>query len=65
MQIMQMVAGIGINVYVLTANGSGVACLTKNSHVYLALLLYGSFFLLFAKYFHGAYVRQKKERKLD
>jgi len=65
LQLMQMVAGVGINVYVLIAKQRGMPCATETNHVYYALLMYGSYFLLFAKFFHGAYLGQRACRKLE
>jgi len=66
LQLSQMVMGVFINVYawyVKSREGSEGACLVQSHHIHLALIMYASYFLLFANFFYAAYVKAKRQKQ--
>lgn len=69
LQLLQMVVGVWLNVYVYfnMRYTPGWYCDGKiektNTYVYLAFVMYFSYFLLFAHFFYNSYVSKKLARK--
>lgn len=61
-QIVQMVLGMAVGLYAMTQLVNGAKCDITWPNVALTLLFYGSYFLLFIKFFYNAYVRNAKRK---
>jgi elongation of very long chain fatty acids protein 6 len=59
LQLLQMIAGVWINVYALMKKLNGGSCDTPTEGLYFALLIYFSFFVLFANFFVKAYLKKE------
>lgn len=60
MQILQMVGGLAAVLYVRSQLLTGNACDVRQEIITSGLLMYGSYFILFVKFFINAYVFKKK-----
>jgi len=61
-QILQMVAGIFVNVYALKMVVQGESCYVGTTNIYLSLCMYGSYFILFCNFFINTYLRKPKDK---
>jgi len=59
LQLSQMVVGVVVNIYSVMAKSSGVECFVETKHIVLALMMYASYFMLFAHFFYRAYFHSK------
>eukprot|EP00096_Caligus_rogercresseyi_P008951 TRINITY_DN2941_c0_g1_i4.p1 TRINITY_DN2941_c0_g1~~TRINITY_DN2941_c0_g1_i4.p1 ORF type:complete len:329 (+),score=65.82 TRINITY_DN2941_c0_g1_i4:280-1266(+) len=57
LQLLQMVVGCFINIWTYQIKLSGQSCQVSYENIKFSLLMYGSYFLLFAKFFHDSYLR--------
>ena len=65
-QIAQMVMGTVVTVYALMAKMRGQSCAISESTVYAGVLMYFSYFVLFANFFINSYLKtQKKSKKSE
>jgi len=55
LQLLQMVVGCAINLAALNYKSRGVACDVSHTNITWSLLMYFSYFLLFARFFQQAY----------
>merc|ERR1711971_1167215 len=55
LQLLQMVVGCAINLMALNYKSRGVACDVSQTNITWSLLMYFSYFLLFARFFQQAY----------
>ncbi|CAG7828897.1 unnamed protein product [Allacma fusca] len=55
LQLSQMVVGVVVNIYSLFVKRNGGECSVEMKHINLALIMYASYFLLFANFFYRAY----------
>ena len=62
LQLSQMVLGVTVNVYSLFAKAQGVECFVQTKHVHLALIMYASYFVLFANFFFKAYFDKRNKK---
>ncbi|KAF7990962.1 hypothetical protein HCN44_000767 [Aphidius gifuensis] len=64
LQLLQMVIGCAINIwaYRYLEPGQKDCCISKHN-VHFSLLMYGSYFILFARFFHKAYFVGRKNTK--
>lgn len=60
-QLMQMVTGCLVNVWAYQLKQGGEECHVTDPNIKLSLLMYFSYFVLFAKFFHKAYLSKKDE----
>jgi len=58
-QLMQMVVGCYVNIYVYNTKSAGIYCGVSYENVRVSLLMYFSYFLLFLQFFYKAYVDKK------
>jgi elongation of very long chain fatty acids protein 6 len=59
LQIVQMIAGVWLNVYALVKKLNGGSCDTPLEGLYFALSIYFSFFVLFTNFFVKAYLKKE------
>ncbi|XP_064618045.1 very long chain fatty acid elongase 6-like [Liolophura sinensis] len=64
MQLTQMVCGCAINVWIFQIKGRGETCHQTYNNIYLSLLMYFSYFVLFAHFFYSTYVLKKGRGKV-
>jgi elongation of very long chain fatty acids protein 6 len=62
MQLIQMIIGCYINVAAYHRKQEGYSCATSNNNIIISLLMYASYFALFAHFFYYAYL-SKKDKK--
>jgi len=62
-QLMQMVLGCAVNLWAYQLKQSGEGCSVSEQNIKLSLLMYFSYFVLFARFFYKAYVDQRAPRK--
>jgi hypothetical protein len=55
LQLLQMVVGCAINLIALNYKSRGVACDVSQTNITWSLLMYFSYFILFARFFQQAY----------
>jgi len=58
LQIVQMIVGVTVNVHAYFAKQKGEACDVSDQNIQLSLIMYGSYFVLFARFFYQAYLRK-------
>jgi elongation of very long chain fatty acids protein 6 len=58
LQLIQMIVGCTINLAARQYKYEGHECSTSSTNINLSLLLYASYFLLFAHFFYMTYVRR-------
>lgn len=64
-QLTQMVAGCAVNLWAYQLKQNGEACHVSEQNIKLSLLMYFSYFVLFARFFYKAYVDKRSPRKFD
>jgi len=62
LQLSQMVIGVGVNGYAYVVKMSSTSCDVSLYHLNFGLLMYASYFFLFAHFFHTAYIKHGKEK---
>jgi len=62
LQLLQMVVGCLVNYTAFTFKTKGMSCGVSETNLRLSLLMYSSYFILFARFFYNAYFAQS-ERK--
>jgi len=67
LQLSQMIVGVTVNVYARYLKATGSDCLIPTQHIDMALIMYGSYFVLFGQFFYNAYfgARAKALKKLQ
>lgn len=64
LQLIQMVVGCLVNIWTYQMKEDGLECHVSDKNIKLSLLMYTSYFVLFARFFYNAYFgEQKKENK--
>ena len=63
LQIIQMVVGVYVNVKAYQYKKNGEACGVSYENIYIALLMYASYFYLFFKFFFDKYFIDTKQKK--
>ncbi|CAG7733460.1 unnamed protein product [Allacma fusca] len=63
-QILQMLMGFYVNLYSVFAKQIGWDCPRRNSNIVFALLMYGSYLVLFVNFFYNSYLTPKKQNKI-
>merc|ERR1711953_1445704 len=65
LQLLQMVVGCVVNYTAYTFKTKGMSCGVSETNLRLSLLMYSSYFILFARFFYSAYFAQSQsQRKL-
>lgn len=64
-QILQMIIGCGINIYVFHLLNNNVPCGISYKSVYIVFLLYFSYLVLFTNFFYQSYISGKKRARMD
>lgn len=64
-QLIQMIAGCIVNVMAYKYNQEGYLCSTTQTNIILSLLLYASYFILFAHFFYITYLQKKPKKRTD
>jgi len=62
LQLIQMVIGVAVNVHAYQSLQNGVACDVNERNVILSLMMYASYFILFARFFYKSYVTSRDEK---
>ncbi|CAG7837010.1 unnamed protein product [Allacma fusca] len=57
-QFLQMVVGVGVNIYTLALFWHGTDCSRQLDDVLVGLSMYFSYMILFGKFFYNSYVRK-------
>lgn len=55
LQLVQMVVGVVVNVHAYQAKQNGIECDVSDTNINLCLIMYSSYFILFARFFYKAY----------
>ena len=63
LQILQMLAGIFVVAYANTMIRQGTYCEVKDKTITIALVIYASYFVLFVRFFYGAYISVGERRR--
>jgi hypothetical protein len=59
LQLVQMVVGCLVNLWVVEHKSAGLECHVSDRNIKLSLLMYFSYFVLFARFFYNAYLSQE------
>ena len=68
LQLTQMVVGCLVNIWTYQIKEDGLECHVSDNNIKLSLLMYCSYFVLFARFFYNAYLKPKnleKSKKRD
>jgi len=63
LQLIQMIVGCAVNYLAFSYKQNGMQCRVSDTNLKLSLLMYCSYFVLFARFFYNAYLGGKSERK--
>jgi len=63
LQLLQMVVGVTVNIYSLVQKANGKGCQSETFNIFLALVMYASYFVLFSNFFNKAYFQKKAVKK--
>nr|AIW65585.1 elongase 2 [Tigriopus japonicus] len=61
LQLIQMVVGCLVNIWVIQMKSNGLECHVSDPNIKFSLLMYLSYFLLFGRFFYYAYVNPSKK----
>lgn len=64
LQIVQMVVGVIVNVHAYFAKQQGAACDVSDKNIQLSLIMYSSYFILFARFFYKAYIGKSQGKQV-
>lgn len=64
-QLMQMVVGMGLNMWTYHLKEQGIACQQSYQNLRWGLLMYASYFVLFAHFFYNTYLKTTKSTKKE
>jgi len=56
LQLVQMLVGVVVNVHAYQAKTSGIECDVSEQNINFCLIMYTSYFLLFARFFYKTYL---------
>merc|ERR1712212_245783 len=65
LQLLQMVIGCVVNYMAFTFKQNGMQCGVSDTNLKLSLLMYTSYFVLFARFFYNAYFRRREAGKKE
>merc|ERR1719427_2378378 len=60
LQLIQMIVGTLVNYWTYQLKEDGMECQVSDTNIKLSLLMYISYFVLFARFFYNAYFQDKK-----
>lgn len=63
LQLIQMIVGCAVNYLAFSYKQNGMQCRVSDTNLKLSLLMYCSYFVLFARFFYNAYLGGKSESK--
>lgn len=63
LQLVQMIVGCLVNVWVIQMKQDGLECHVSDQNIKLSLLMYASYFVLFGQFFYNAYVSPPPAKK--
>ena len=63
LQLIQMVVGTLVNYWTYQMKEDGLECQVSDTNIKLSLLMYISYFVLFARFFYNAYLKPKSSEK--
>merc|ERR1719447_2566377 len=63
LQLIQMVVGTLVNYWTYQLKEDGMDCQVSDTNIKLSLLMYISYFVLFARFFYNAYLKPKSSEK--
>lgn len=58
LQLVQMVVGVIVNVHAYQVKQNGIACDVSDRNINLCLIMYSSYFILFARFFYKSYLKK-------
>jgi hypothetical protein len=64
LQLIQMIVGVIVNVHAYQAKQSGLECDVSDQNINLCLMMYSSYFILFARFFYKAYLSRNSRPSL-
>lgn len=64
-QLAQMVMGTAVNVWAYQVKQAGNECHVSYENINLSLLMYMSYFVLFARFFRRAYIRRPQRGEIS
>ena len=65
LQLIQMVVGCLVNIWTYQMKENGMDCQVSDTNIKISLLMYTSYFVLFARFFYNAYCKPKGSMKRD
>jgi elongation of very long chain fatty acids protein 6 len=68
LQLIQMVVGCLVNIWTYQVKQDGLECHVSDKNIKLSLLMYFSYFVLFARFFYNAYFNEastKNQKNLE
>lgn len=65
LQLIQMFIGVSVTFMIHNWKGNGLPCNESYNVIYLAMVMYGSYLLLFANFFYQTYVCKKSSKPKD
>lgn len=65
LQLIQMVVGCLVNIWTYQIKEDGLECQVSDNNIKLSLLMYISYFVLFARFFYNAYLKPQSKDKRD
>ena len=63
LQLVQMVVGCVVNYWTYQMKQDGLECQVSDTNIKLSLLMYISYFVLFARFFYNVYLKPKYSEK--
>merc|ERR1712025_420627 len=63
LQLLQMVIGCVVNYMAFTFKQNGMQCGVSDTNLKLSLLMYTSYFVLFARFFYNAYFNKSQKQE--
>jgi elongation of very long chain fatty acids protein 6 len=58
LQLIQMITGCIVNIAAYKYKQDGYYCMTSNNNIIISILLYISYLILFAQFFHSTYLQK-------
>jgi len=65
LQLVQMIIGCVVNYMAFNYKQNGLQCGVSDTNLKLSLLMYCSYFVLFARFFYNAYVNKCERKQLS
>lgn len=65
LQLVQMVIGVIVNIHAYQMKQNGTACDVSDRNINLCLIMYTSYFILFARFFYKIYIKGSPRKFQD